>query len=350
MIDSGDGGDGGFGPKDVLDSAQIDFGWKPDPDPRVGPLCLPPGRAMTGRDYERIADEMAERQRERAESALLETATGGLWPNDYRGVPNPIARSPVFTARSNRGPRRQFDKTKLDSHSGYEIFASGEELDQGDLDVFLGLLHVTRGQLLKDRCVLKVSVFLKKVLGKTDTGKNRALLDASLNRLEDFKLKITFGKKGYYVGELLHDFKALGAGTETDPFRGYEIFLNPRLAGFFEPGHYSLIHWEIRKSLRHRPIAQWLHCFYSSHLESVHTYGLDRLATMAGLTTKSVTKRRQLVRVGLGELKSAARIQGVEMNFEVDAKRLVRVRGLREAQGLPRVRSLPGADIFDIGA
>lgn len=298
------------------------------------------------KDYGSRADAIAEKQREQKESILLETARMALWPNDRRGAPNLIVRAPVFTARSSRGSRRQYDKTELYSQNGYEIFATGEELDQGDLDVFLGLLHVARGQLLRDRCVLKVSVFLKKVLGKTDTGKNRTLLDASLNRIEAFRLKITFGKKGYYVGELLHDFKALGEGTDTDPFRGYEVFLNPRLAGLFEPGHYSLIHWEIRKSLRHRPIAQWLHCFYSSHLESVHTYGLDRLASMAGLTTKSTTKRRQLVRVGLEELMSAARVQGVDMSFEVDAQRRVRVRGLREAQGQPRLLSLPGADIF----
>jgi len=167
---------------------------------------------MTKRDFSRVADELAERQRRQEEAQLIETARGGMWPEAHRAMPNDFARSNLFAAVNlRRRERKHLRDVVLASQSGLKVsITSGEELDQADLDVFLGLLHVTREQLLKDECTFRVGTFLKKAIGKTDTTANRGLLHDSLERLRAMSLEIRLGRKGGYVGGLLSGFEYLG--------------------------------------------------------------------------------------------------------------------------------------------
>ncbi|MEM6370056.1 MAG: hypothetical protein AAF851_17295 [Myxococcota bacterium] len=219
-----------------------------------------------------MANKLAEQQRRQDEAQLIETARGGMWPEAWRAFPNYFGRSDLFAAVNlSRKERKSLRDVVLHSQNGLQVrVVSGEELDQADLDVLLGVLHLTREQLLKEERIFRVSTFLKKVIGKTDCADNRNLLHRSLKRLRSMSLEIRLGKKGGYVGGLLSGFDYLGAGEGPTPFVAYRVFLDPRIACLFKHGQYSLVHWEIRKSLRGKPIAQWPHCFCSSHLESVH--------------------------------------------------------------------------------
>ena len=70
------------------------------------------------------------------------------------------------------GSIRAVSDKPLAALDGIEIHYTGERLDQGDLDVWEALLHAVRDQNLGNECRV-TSYALLKLMGKTDTGKNR---------------------------------------------------------------------------------------------------------------------------------------------------------------------------------
>ncbi|MEN3294792.1 MAG: hypothetical protein V7642_4045, partial [Burkholderiales bacterium] len=60
-----------------------------------------------------------------------------LWENQVRGLPNPLARSALFTVARQNEPRQHLKERPITSVKGVEIFYTGEELRQDDEDVFL---------------------------------------------------------------------------------------------------------------------------------------------------------------------------------------------------------------------
>ena len=87
-------------------------------------------------------------------------------------MPNGFLRSALFGAIA-KGKRRYIDGEQLAALDGIEIRYTGQRLDQGDLDVWESVLHVVRTQALGGQC-RTTSYALLKLMGKTDTGKNRA--------------------------------------------------------------------------------------------------------------------------------------------------------------------------------
>ncbi|WP_449100368.1 plasmid replication initiator TrfA, partial [Pseudomonas veronii] len=104
-----------------------------------------------------------------------------LWPEPVRAVPNGFLRSALFGA-IRKGRRRFVKGEQLAALDGIEIHYTGERLDQGDLDVYESVLHAVRLQELGSQCRV-TSYALLKLMGKTDTGKNRATLLTRIERL-----------------------------------------------------------------------------------------------------------------------------------------------------------------------
>ncbi|UZG44475.1 hypothetical protein [Caldimonas thermodepolymerans] len=96
-------------------------------------------------------------------------------------MPNGFLRSALFGAIA-KGRRRYINGEDLAAVDGVTIRYKGERLDQGDLDVWESVLHAVRLQELGSRCRV-TSYALLKLMGKTDTGKNRATLQTRIERL-----------------------------------------------------------------------------------------------------------------------------------------------------------------------
>ena len=146
----------------------------------------------------------------------------------------------------------------MHSQEGLRIIYTGARLDQGDLDVWETILHSARLHALGGEC--RVTGYeLLKVLGKTDTGMNRDILDRRLSRLKATAVDVTvdrYGYEGSLVDEVFRD-------KET---RHYVIRLNPMLGALFASDQFTVVDWTVRRSLVGKQLAQWLHGFMASWL------------------------------------------------------------------------------------
>jgi len=178
------------------------------------------------------------------------------WGESSRALPNGILRSALFGA-IGRGRRKALLRAPIDAIDGVSITYSGWRLDQGDLDVYEAVLHALRIYEMGKECRITAYSLLK-IMGKTDTGKNRDLLHARLDRLR--ANSVVFNQSKYsYIGGLLD------SAVQNKETREWIIILNPMLRALFEPDQFTVFDWEVRRALKGQPLAQWLHGFYASH-------------------------------------------------------------------------------------
>lgn len=199
----------------------------------------------------RIAKREAQEQEEPAQEIQLP-----LWPEPVRAVPNGFLRSALFGAIA-KGKRRYIDGEQLAALDGIEIRYTGQRLDQGDLDVWESVLHAVRLQELGSQCRL-TSYALLKLMGKTDTGKNRATLNKRITRLVASALRVKQGRYSY-IGSLI-----AGAAKDEET-QEWVIELDAKLRPLFAADQFTQVEWAVRHELNGKPLAQWLHGFYASH-------------------------------------------------------------------------------------
>ena len=210
-----------------------------------------------------------------------------LWPEPVRAVPNSFLRSALFGA-IRKGRRRYLKAEQLAALDGIEIRYTGERLDQGDLDVWESVLHVVRLQELGSQCRV-TSYALLKLMGKTDTGKNRATLHERITRLRANAVEVRQGRY-CYIGGLI-----AGAAKDEET-QEWLIELDAKLRPLFAADQFTQVEWAVRHALDGKPLAQWLHGFYASHakpfplkIETLHRLcGSD--ATLMGDYAKTLRK------------------------------------------------------------
>jgi hypothetical protein len=194
------------------------------------------------------------------------------WPDEVRGVPNMALRSALFGA-IRRGPRRYLKSERMASVDGMEVFYTGERLDQGDLDVWEAVLHFIRQQELGKECRFTAYAMLK-MLGKTNSGKNRKILHQRILRLKANAAEIKQGRY-VYIGSLIDE------AFKDEETQEYVVVANPRIKILFERDQFTLIDWAVRLELAGHPLAQWLHGFYASHAKP-YAYSVAKLHELCG--------------------------------------------------------------------
>ncbi|WP_448125753.1 plasmid replication initiator TrfA [Pseudomonas veronii] len=181
------------------------------------------------------------------------------WSDSVRRVPNVALRSALF-GTMKPGARHYVEQLEISSLGDASVLYTGVLLDQGDLDVWEAVLHCSRTQEWGAEC--RVTAYrLLKFLGRTDTGPNRTILDLSISRLKATALNIRLARISY-EGSLIHEvYRAHGEQSK----RIYAIRLNPQLRVLFSDDQFTDVDWSIRRALRGKPLAQWIHGFYASH-------------------------------------------------------------------------------------
>ena len=230
-----------------------------------------------------------------------------LWPDAVRAVPNGFLRSALFGAIA-RGKRRYIDGEQLAALDGVEIRYKGQRLDQGDLDVWESVLHAVRLQEMGSQCRL-TSYALLKLMGLTDTGKNRVTLQNRIERLVANALTVKQGRYTY-IGSLIR-FAAKDEETQE-----WVIELDPRLRPLFAADQFTQIEWAVRHALNGKPLAQWLHGFYASHAKPF-PMRMETLLKLSGSEDSNPRSAQQTLRKALDAVSEASEAHGEGFSPEI---------------------------------
>lgn len=230
-----------------------------------------------------------------------------IWPEVVRGVPNGVLRSALFGA-IKKGARRYMEGEQVAAPDGIEIRYTGQQLDQGDLDVWESVLHIVRLQEMGEQCRFTAYAMLK-LLGKTDAGSNRETLQKRLMRLKANAVEVKQGRYSY-AGSLIDD---VYRDSET---HGYVLMLNPKLHALFAADQFTQVDWSVRHSLSGKPLAQWLHGYYASHAKP-YPVNVATLLKLAGSKDASPGSGRQTLRKALDALTDVSEANGLPFSHDI---------------------------------
>ena len=229
-----------------------------------------------------------------------------LWPEPVRAVPNGFLRSALFGA-IRKGRRRFVKGEQLAALDGIEIHYTGERLDQGDLDVYESVLHAVRLQELGSQCRV-TSYALLKLMGKTDTGKNRATLLTRIERLRANAIRMKQGRYSFIGGLIDEAYK----DEETQE---WVIVLNPKLRALYGADQFTQIEWTVRHEMDGKPLAQWLHGFYASHAKPF-PMKVETLLRLCG-SESELRRYRQTLGDALDAVAEASAAHGEGFSYEI---------------------------------
>jgi len=230
-----------------------------------------------------------------------------LWPQETRGVPNGFLRSALFGAIA-KGRRRYINGEGLAAIDGITIRYKGERLDQGDLDVWESVLHAVRLQELGSQCRV-TSYALLKLMGKTDTGKNRVTLYARIERLVANALTVKQGRYSY-IGSLIAN------AAKDEETQEWVIELDAKLRPLFAADQFTQVEWAVRHELDGKPLAQWLHGFYASHAKPF-PLKVETLHRLCGSETGELWKFAQTLRKALDAVASGSEAHGERFSYTI---------------------------------
>ena len=194
--------------------------------------------------------------------------------------------------------RQYLERQEIHAQEGVRIVYTGARLDQADLDVWETVLHIAREQELGDECKVTAYRLLKK-LGKMDTGANRATLNCRLSRMKATAVDVRVSGFGGYEGSLIDEV------YRAEESREYVIRLNPRLGALFAKNQFTLVNWSVRRGLDGKPLAQWLHSFYSTHSKHVFPLKMETLIKLSGASSENPRSARQTLKKALDALAHA---------------------------------------------
>lgn len=230
-----------------------------------------------------------------------------IWSEPVRAVPNGFLRSALFGAIA-KGRRRYMQGELVAAVDGVEIRYTGQRLDQGDLDVWESVLHAVRLQELGSQCRL-TSYALLKLMGKTDTGKNRATLHERITRLRANAVEVKQGRYTY-IGGLI-----AGAAKDEDT-QEWVIELDAKMRPLFAADQFTQIEWTVRHALNGQPLAQWLHGFYATHAKPF-PMKIETLLKLAGSENGEPRSNRQKLRKALDAVAEASAANGEWFSYEI---------------------------------
>lgn len=231
-----------------------------------------------------------------------------LWPEPVRAVPNGALRSALFGA-IRKGRRPYLEAEKLAAVKGIEVTYTGPRLDQGDLDAWESILHALQGQDLGKEC-RTTSYHLLKLMGLKDTGENRRLLKSRIYRLRANAVEIKQGRYAYIGG-------LLDRAARDEETQEWVIVLDPNLAALFAPDQYTRLQWGVRRALAAKPLAQWLHGYFSSHA-SPYPIKVETIRELSGSETGELWKFTQTLKRALAAVEKASAEAGEMFAWRIE--------------------------------
>jgi hypothetical protein len=193
-----------------------------------------------------------------------------IWPEPVRGGPNALLRSALFAAihskkRQQLGlqikPEKKPEGITIAAQNGIAIKYAGTQLNQYDADVFFEALHLARHHPLETECMFRGRPFLK-AIGRTDARGNYEDLDESLDRLRRGTVDIEWTVKGHrfiFTGGLISSY------VRETTNKLYKVTFAKEIRILFAQACWTQLEWDERIALKGKPLAQWLHSYFSTH-------------------------------------------------------------------------------------
>ena len=235
-----------------------------------------------------------------------------VWPDHVRCVPSCLLRCAIFTPIGSAG-RKHRKPVPLVAPTGLKVSIQGAQPLQSDLDVFLGVLHVSRREV--EGSLIRVSMAdLIAACGRTDGNKTREHLVRASRRLQS--VRVSIDDTAYftrYQGPLLEDLSIVRGKLRTVtvrvPAAFYELFL----------GNKTYLDLDDRRNCAGRPIAGWLQAFLATHRHPF-PYSKALYRRLTGLRCTQFAFNRMLGK-GLDRLKAI----GFLIDYEIDAAGNIKV-------------------------
>lgn len=243
-----------------------------------------------------------------------------LWEERFRGLPNALARSALFTIGNSSDPRLQFKDHPVFAIKGIEITYTGEELRQDDEDVFLQLVHLARLQPIEDGFDFHAATVLRE-LKRSNGTKEYTALRKSINRLKANALtvKTLEGEGKGFSGSVVRKFDWEGESR-------WHVWMEPEILRLFGPTSYTRLDWEFRHKLS--GMGKKLHSFYVTHREPYGLY-VSTLRMICASRIAVMAKFRYKLKKALDELVK----EGFLTSYLIDKNDVVRVVRARDLVG-----------------
>lgn len=227
-----------------------------------------------------------------------------LWAEEKRGTPNSLLRSALFAAIHGK-TRRTMTRELLRAQQGIEIRFTGIQLDQSDLDVFEQAVHLARQYPLGTQCHFTVRGFLKS-LHRPMGGDHHNWLKNVLARLSSASIEIKHDRFSY-SGTLIQNSFC----KESASHHRYILNIDPGLIELYLAG-WTAIDWDIRLKLRRRPLALWLHGFYSTHARP-YPLKVETLYRLSGSNDKDFYGFKRRLKQALEQLTEVGALIAFEL-------------------------------------
>jgi hypothetical protein len=253
-----------------------------------------------------------------------------IWPDPQRGIPNELIRSALFSA-IQRGTGF-ISNSEIAAQEGFKIRYTGPRLDQSHLDVFEGVMHIARG--LHEGNEVRFSAHrLLTVTGRTTGRTDYVWLHKMLKELTATAVEIVDdrGSRSFW-GSLLP------RGAHDEQSQEYVVTVNRDLARLFARG-FTRVDSEVRAKLRRKPLARWLHLYYSSHA-APYPVSVEWICKTSGSQAKTLKSFRQKLKQALDQIQAAGVISG----WTIGDDDLVRVQRVPTPSQLRHLQDRQGED------
>lgn len=229
------------------------------------------------------------------------------WGDERRAASAAIFRSALFPPLNFRKARPYLEEAQIYATKGIEIYFTGKQFDQSDLDVYLELLHIAREFPFGVECCFTAYGLLK-ALGRATGKANHKWLHSVLIRLCAGVVDMTDHKTRYF-GHLVE------SGIKDEITKHYRVRLNPEMARVFRGDLWASIDIQQRRDLKQNQTAKALHAYYATHANpGPHRY--ETLAAIIGLKNSNHRQLKACLVKAHGALKEVGSLSDFEAGID----------------------------------
>ena len=246
---------------------------------------------MKAREVHKAEEEPAADQHSTAVPEVPEVGQVILfpqWGDERRAAAAAIFRSALFPPLNFKKARPFLKKAQIFATKGIEIYFTGEQFDQSDLDVYLELLHIAHEYPFGVECCFTAYGLLK-ALGRATGKHDHEWLHSVLIRLRGGTVEMTDHEIRYFGG-------LIEGGLKEEKETRYRVRINPEMARVFRGDLWASLDIQQRRDLGRSQTAKAIHAYLSSHANP----GPIRYETLAGIiglkNSSPKDLKRQLVK------------------------------------------------------
>jgi hypothetical protein len=213
-------------------------------------------------------------------------------------TPSAFLRSALFSAIQSKD-RVFLYGVVLASQEGVSVKFTGQQLNQEDLTLWETLVHLAKVQPLGNICEF-TSYEILKTMGCGVSGEERKILHEGIIRLTACAVEILINGKNTYFSSLIDH------GVKNEETGHYKIQLSKSLIKLYAQN--TWVDFEQRANLKRKPLAQYLHGYYSSHkapfpvkIETIHKLSGSKNKRLSDFKQKTIIALNELVKIGFLE-------------------------------------------------